>query len=81
MFATYNLDPQEIYSIKLQKSLYLLNQSGCMWYNHLSEYLLKEGYNNDYICPCVFIKRENFDFTIMVMYVDDLNITRTHGKI
>ena len=35
---------KESCSIKLQKSLYGLKQSGRMWYNRLSEYLLKEGY-------------------------------------
>jgi len=34
---------KEDYSIKLNKSPYGLKQSGRMWYNRLSEYLLKEG--------------------------------------
>ena len=33
-----------MYSIKLQQSLYGLKQSECIWYNHISEYLLKERY-------------------------------------
>ena len=44
-------------SIKLQQSLYGLNQSERMWYNRLSEYLLKEGYVNNHICACIFIKK------------------------
>ena len=40
---------KEAFSIKLQKSLYGLKQSGGMWYSRLSEYLLKEGYKNDYL--------------------------------
>ncbi|KAI3740406.1 hypothetical protein L2E82_30835 [Cichorium intybus] len=31
--------PKEMYSIKLQRSLYGLKQSGRMWYNRLSDYL------------------------------------------
>jgi len=31
--------------------------SGRMWYNHLSEYLVKARYTNNLICPCVFIKK------------------------
>ncbi|RVX04725.1 Retrovirus-related Pol polyprotein from transposon RE1 [Vitis vinifera] len=38
-----NTKPRSMYSIKLQRSLYGLKQSGRMWYNRLSEYLLKEG--------------------------------------
>ena len=52
-----NTKPRNMCSIKLQRSLYRLKQSGRMWYNRLSEYLLKEGYENNPICPCIFIKR------------------------
>ena len=62
-----------MWSIKLQRSLYGLKQSGHMWYNHLSEYLLKEGYANNPIRPCLFIKKLETGFAIIVVYVDDLN--------
>lgn len=57
-----------------------MKQSGHMWYNRLSEYLLKEGYKNDPICPCVFIKRSGSKFTIIIVYVDDLNIIGTREE-
>ena len=44
-----------------------------MWYNHLSEYLLKEEYVNNSICPCVFIKKSKFGLTIIAVHVDYLN--------
>jgi len=47
---------KEDYSIKLNKSLYWLKQSRCMWYNYLSEYLLKEWYRKDHICPSIYMK-------------------------
>ncbi|KAJ9551943.1 hypothetical protein OSB04_015988 [Centaurea solstitialis] len=68
-------------SIKLNKSLYGLKQSGRMWYNRLSEYLLKEGYKNDSICPCIFIKRSGPEYVIIAVYVDDLNIVGTPGEL
>ena len=37
-----------------------------MWYNRLSEYLLKEGYENDHICPCIYMKILKNEFTIIV---------------
>ena len=66
-----------MYSIKLQRSLYGLKQSGRMWYNCLSTYLLKEGYVNNSICPCVFIKKTEVSLTIIAVYVDDLNLIGT----
>ena len=41
MSETYNPTSQSMYSIKLQRSLYGLKQFERMWYNRLSEYLLK----------------------------------------
>ena len=52
-----------------------------MWYNHLSKYLLKEGYANNPICPCIFIKKSKTGFAIIVVYVDDLNLVGTPEKL
>ena len=76
-----NPKPRNIYSIKLQRSLYGLKQSEHMWYNRLSEYLLKEWYVNNSICPCVFIKKSNFGLTIIAVYVDDLNLIGTPEEL
>ena len=73
--------PRSMLSIKLQRSLYGLKQSGRMWYNRLSEYLLKEGYVNNPICPCVFIKKSKTGFAIIAVYVDDLNLVGTPEEL
>lgn len=72
---------KEMYSIKLQRSLYGLKQSGRMWYNRLSDYLINKGYVNNIICPCVFIKKTISGFVIIAVYVDDLNIIGTENEI
>ena len=77
MPETYDLKSRSMYSIKLQRSLYGLKQSGRMWYNRLSEYLLKEGFENNQICPCVFIKKSESGFAIVAVYVNDLNLVGT----
>ena len=69
-----NTKLRSICSIKLQQSLYGLKQSGPMRYNRLSEYLLKEEYANNHICSCIFIKKSETEFAIIVVYVDDLNL-------
>ena len=43
MSKPLSFKPKELCTIKLQS----------MWYNNLSDYLTKEGYTNDLICPCV----------------------------
>ena len=73
--------PRSMLSIKLQRSLYGLKQSGRMWYNRLSKYLLKEGYVNNPICPCVFIKKSETGFAIIAVYVDDLNLVGTPEEL
>ena len=70
-----------MYSIKLQRSLYGLKQSGRIWYNRLSEYLLTEGYVNNPICPCIFIKKLEIGFAIILLYVDDLNLIKTPEEL
>ena len=52
-----------------------------MWYNRLSEYILKEGYVNNPICPCVFIKKSETGFAIIAVYVDDLNLVGTPEEL
>ena len=69
--------PRNLFSIKLQRSLYVLKQSGRMWYQRLSEYLIKEKYKNDPICPCVFINKSETGFAIVAVYVDDISLIGT----
>ncbi|CAM8910135.1 unnamed protein product [Rhodiola kirilowii] len=73
--------PRERYSVKLERSLYGLKQSGRMWYNRLNEYLSQKGYVNDPLCPCVFIKKTTSGCVIIAVYVDDLNIIGTNEEI
>ena len=70
-----------MFSVKLKRSLYGLKQSGRMWYNRLSEYLVNQGFKNDQISPCVFIKRSESGFAIIAVYVDDLNIVGTPNEL
>ena len=72
---------QNMYSIKLRRSLYDLKQFGRMWYNCLSEYLIKDGYINNPICPCIFIKKLELGFVILVVYVDNINLFRTPEEL
>jgi hypothetical protein len=70
-----------MFSVHLHRSLYGLKQSGRMWFNRLSNFLLKRGYTNNDDCPCVFIKKSNDGFCVISVYVDDLNIIGTARDI
>jgi hypothetical protein len=51
-----------------------MKQSGRKWYNCLNEYIIEKRFENNEICPCIFIKKTTFGFAIVVVYVDDLNL-------
>ena len=42
---------------------------------------MNDGYVNNQVCPCIFIKRSSTGFVIIVVYVDDLNIIDTTEDI
>ena len=72
---------RSMYSIKLQQSLYGLKQFGRMWYNCFSKYLLKEGYMNNPICSCIFIKKSKTGFAIIALNFDDVNLVGTPEEL
>ena len=72
-----NSRPRNTFSIILRKSLNGLKHSGRMWYNRLSEYLTSQGYVNNELCPCVFIKKSHSRFVIVAVYVNDMNLIGT----
>ena len=73
--------PHSAFAIKLKRSLYGLKQSEHIWYTRLIDYLIGKGYKKDELCPCVFIKKTSFGFTIIAVYVDDMNIICTLDEI
>ena len=63
--------------IRLRRSLYGLKQFTLMWCNCLSEYLINQGYENNKLYPCMFIKKSHSGFVIIAVYVDELNLIGT----
>jgi hypothetical protein len=72
---------ESVFFIKLQKSLYGLKQFDRMWYNYLNEYMLEKDFENNEICPCIFIKKTTSKFAIIVVYVNDLNLIGTYEEL
>ena len=70
MTKTYT--PRNLFLIKLQRSLYGLKQFDYIWFQRLNEYLIKKRYMNDPIYPCVFLKKLETGFAMIVVYVIDM---------
>jgi hypothetical protein len=61
--------------LQVIKALYGAKQSGRRWYEHLTEFLLKNGYKQTKSDPCVVILRTHTNLHLYVcIYVDDLLI-------
>ncbi|KAM1782595.1 hypothetical protein ACFX1Q_040861 [Malus domestica] len=73
--------PQNTLSIRLKRSLYELKQFGRMLYNRMNEYLTSQGYVNNELCLCMFIKKSYSGFAIVAVYVDDMNLIGTPAKL
>ncbi|KAL3675653.1 hypothetical protein R1sor_025601 [Riccia sorocarpa] len=65
----------------LVQALYGLKQSGRMWYQRLTSFLLSTGFKTLEINPCIFFRRQGSDFVIVAIYVDDLNLIGTRRGI
>jgi len=52
-----------------------------MWYNCFNEYLLKKEFENNKICPCIYIKKTISIFDIVTVYADDLNLVSTPEEL
>lgn len=81
IFEAFKSKYHNLCSINLQQSLYRLKQSRLIWYHCLSEYLIKELYENDPIHPYVFIRRFEYGFAIVIVYVDDMNLIETPEEL
>jgi len=65
---SYNED----YVCRLKKPLYGLNQAPRAWYSRLDKYLQQQGFKREYIDINIYIKIDNEDMLIIVVYVDDI---------
>ena len=57
---------------KLNKALYGLKQAPRAWYEKLSSFLIKHGYDRGNVDTTLFIKRMNNEMIVVQIYVDDI---------
>ena len=58
----------------LNKSLYGLNQSPRQWYKKFDSFMVSQGYTRSEYDHCLYFKKLNDIFIILVLYVDDMLI-------
>ncbi len=66
--------------LKLHKSLYGLKQSGRIWNEKLDEVLQGFGFVPCVSEPCIYTRKVRNNFTIIVVYVDDLIVASSNKQ-
>ena len=57
---------------KLQKSIYGLKQASRQWYLKFYEVVTTNGFKENIVDPCIYMKVSGSKFILLVLYVDDI---------
>lgn len=68
----FPLSKNKDYVCKLKKALYSLKQAPRAWFSRLNNYLKQRGYRRGSTDSNIYIKFENRNMIIVVVYVDDI---------
>lgn len=71
----------ESHVCRLKEALYGLKQAPRAWYERIDTYLLGLGFSKNDADPNLYYKRNRDDMLILILYVDDLLITRSDQLI
>ncbi|KAI3826394.1 hypothetical protein L1987_00442 [Smallanthus sonchifolius] len=63
---------QEHLVCKLKKSIYRLKQASRQWYQKFDETMKKQYFIKNQVDQCTYLKMSGSNFTILVLYVDDI---------
>ena len=72
----YEVASEEHKVYRLKRSLYGLKQAPRTWYSRIDSYLMSNGFRKSNGEPTLYIKVEDGNVLIIVLYVDDLIFTR-----
>ncbi|KAB2625559.1 polyprotein (retrotransposon protein) [Pyrus ussuriensis x Pyrus communis] len=75
-----HVKPNEI--VRYKAHLFAQGFSQCPGIDYDETYSpVMDGYVNNELCPCVFIKKSHFLFAIVAVYVDDMNLIGTPEEL
>ena len=60
----------------LRKALYGTEQAAREWNNRVNEHLEGQGFTRSVADPCVYVRRSDFELSIVIIHVDDLMLSR-----
>ena len=66
---------------KLKKSIYGLKQASRNWYHTIDHWMKQYGFQASEADPCVYVKREDQEVIVVIIFVDDLIITGSCERI
>jgi hypothetical protein len=66
---------------KLKKSLYWLKQASRQWYIKFDEVIRSFGFTENKVDSCIYVKFKGKDFTILVVYIDDILLASSDKNI
>jgi hypothetical protein len=72
---------KEHFVCKLKKSLYGLKQAPRVWHKHLSTELSKMRFESLDYAPSVFVRSDNGETILMLVYVDDMLLVTTSAVL
>uniref|UniRef100_A0AAV1VK26 Integrase catalytic domain-containing protein n=1 Tax=Peronospora matthiolae TaxID=2874970 RepID=A0AAV1VK26_9STRA len=72
---------QPDYVCKLKRSLYGLKQSPRMWNQTIDGFMIKMGFKKCESDHCIYIKRDDQDMILVVLYVDDLILASSNNEL
>ena len=68
----FSYKKKEDYVCKLKKELYGLKQAPRAWFSRLDSYLKQQGYKRGVTNSNIYIKFEDKNMIIVIIYVDDI---------
>ena len=68
----FSLSYKQDYVCRLKKALYGLKQAPRAWYSRLDKYLQKQGFKKGGVDKNLYIKADENEILMVVVYVDDI---------
>jgi Reverse transcriptase (RNA-dependent DNA polymerase) len=78
--SIYENNSNKDFMCKLNKSTYDLKQSPQVWYDKLNHSLLLYNFTKSLADSFMFVKYSNDIITVVLVYVDDIIVTRNNEK-